>query len=209
MAKKRLLVRIKEQMQQQGLQARTTAARDWLRSTLKTNLLNFNARRTFVNAALTSSDRFDSNYFIGRLFFFFYDAKLKKKLPYWDKFPLVIPIEMYPDGFLGLNLHYIHPSYRIILLENLETILTNKNYNDTTKMRISYSYLKRAARILPPQAKPCIKRYLYSHVKTKFLPVSADDWEIVVFLPWEDFTSQTRTGVTKNQVWSDSHKDFN
>ena len=31
--------------------------------------------------------------FIGRLNMFFYDPKLKKKLPYYDTFPLVLPLE--------------------------------------------------------------------------------------------------------------------
>ena len=38
-----------------------------------------------------------------RLNMFFYDPKLKKKLPYYDTFPLVLPLENYSDGFLGLN----------------------------------------------------------------------------------------------------------
>ena len=44
----------------------------------------------------------------GKLNMFMYDPKLKKKLPYYDTFPLVLPIESYSDGFLGLNLHYLH-----------------------------------------------------------------------------------------------------
>ena len=33
--------------------------------------------------------------FYGRLNMFFYDPKLKKTLPYYDKFPLVLPLEKY------------------------------------------------------------------------------------------------------------------
>ena len=39
--------------------------------------------------------------FYGRLNMFFYDPKWKKKLPYYDTFPLVLPIEKYPDGCQG------------------------------------------------------------------------------------------------------------
>ena len=39
---------------------------------------------------------------------FFYDAKTQDKLPYWDYFPLCIPIKKYKNGFMGLNLHYLH-----------------------------------------------------------------------------------------------------
>ena len=208
MKKQRLLDRIKAQLAQQGYAARSNAARSWLRKELLNKTLNIGARMAFVNAANRANQYFDSTNFIGRMFFFFYDAKLKKVLPYWDKFPLVIPIEVYNDSFLGLNLHYLHPTYRTVLLDKLETILTNKKYDDTTKMRISYQYLKKAAKIMPKEAKPCIKKYLYTHIQSKFLPVSADEWEIVVFLPWEDFTSSTKTGITKQQVWQDSQASF-
>ena len=43
----------------------------------------------------------------GNMYMFFYDAKLKDKLPYWDAFPLVLPFRKVPGGFFGLNLHYI------------------------------------------------------------------------------------------------------
>ena len=45
--------------------------------------------------------------FYGRLNMFFYDPKFKKTLPYYDTFPLVLPLEPYSDGFLGINLHYL------------------------------------------------------------------------------------------------------
>ena len=57
--------------------------------------------------------------FYGKLNMFFYDPKWKKKLPYYDTFPLVLPIERYPDGFLGINLHYLPIPLRIRLLDRL------------------------------------------------------------------------------------------
>ena len=43
--------------------------------------------------------------YYGKMNMFFYDPKHKKKLPYYDTFPLVLPIERYNDGFLGINFH--------------------------------------------------------------------------------------------------------
>jgi len=42
----------------------------------------------------------------GLLNMFIYDPKLKDKLPYYDTFPLVLPVEEYGNGFLGINLHF-------------------------------------------------------------------------------------------------------
>ena len=41
----------------------------------------------------------------GLLNMFFYDPKGRNTLPYYDTFPLVLPLEEYPDGFLGINFH--------------------------------------------------------------------------------------------------------
>ena len=48
-----------------------------------------------------------NRYHIGRLNMFLYDPKYKDKLPYYDVFPLVLPIQRYSDGFLGINFHYL------------------------------------------------------------------------------------------------------
>ena len=42
----------------------------------------------------------------GRLNMFIYDPKTKNRLPYYDVFPLVLPLEPIKGGFLGLNFHY-------------------------------------------------------------------------------------------------------
>ena len=57
--------------------------------------------------------------FYGKLNMFMYDPKFKKTLPYYDTFPLVLPLEKYDDGFLGINLHYLPIPLRIRLLDRL------------------------------------------------------------------------------------------
>ena len=44
---------------------------------------------------------------IGKMYLFQYDAKHKKILPYWDRFPLIFPFDYAKDGFYGINLHYL------------------------------------------------------------------------------------------------------
>ena len=39
---------------------------------------------------------------IGKMYFYFYDPKTKDKMKYYDRFPLVIPIENYKDGFQNI-----------------------------------------------------------------------------------------------------------
>ena len=146
-------------------------------------------------------DRYVNRPLLGKMYFFYYDPKTKDRLPYYDTFPLVIPIERYPDGFLGLNLHYIHTKNRITLLDKLSETLTNDNYDEKTRLRISYPHLQASSRIF--EATPCIKRYLFSHIESRFLEISADEWDIAVMLPVEQFV-----GASTSKVFYDSRKKF-
>ena len=150
---------------------------------------------------MKDSERIRDKSMIGRMYFYFYDPKTKDSLPYYDRFPLTIPMEQYQNGFLGLNLHYIHPKQRIILLDKLSEVASNDEYNETTKLRISYKYLAAASKVF--EANPCIKRYLFGHVKSRFLEISADEWDIAVMLPAENFI-----GASTSKVFSDSRKKF-
>jgi hypothetical protein len=189
-----LIDRIKNSLDKEGLQIRSNAAREWLRSKVK----NLNPS---PSSMMDDRQRLKYNTIIGKMYFFFYDPKLKDSLPYYDRFPLVLPIEQYSDGFLGLNLHYIHPKQRIILLDKLSETLNNKKYDETTKLKINYAYLKSASKIY--EATPCLKKYIFRNVDSRFLEISANEWDIAALLPVEKFI-----GATKNKIFTESRKKF-
>lgn len=118
----------------------------------------------------------------GAMFMFYYDPKLKAKLPYYDRFPLVIPLERYGNGFLGINFHYLPPKLRILLLNRIRD------------KRMTYRGLKNHKYI-----RPTIKRYLNTHVRGRYLHVKEEDWDTAIFLPVERFVK-----ASKKTVWSDS-----
>jgi len=189
-----LLDRIQASLAKEGLAPRSNAAREWLKKKVKD-------LRPTPSSMMRDRERLREKSFIGRMYFYFYDPKHKDTLPYYDRFPLVIPIERYPDGFLGLNLHYIHPKQRIILLDKLSEVASNKRFDDKTKLRINYEYLAAASRIF--EATPCIKRYLFSHIDSRFLEITADEWDIAALLPVESFV-----GASTSKVYADSRKKF-
>ena len=190
----KLIDRIKQSLAREGYSTGTNNARNWLRAKVKE--LTPTSR-----ALMMDRDRLKTNSTIGKMYFYFYDPKTKDTLPYYDRFPLVIPIESYKDGFLGLNLHYIHPKQRLILLDKLSETATNDKFDSKTKLRVSYSYLAGASKAF--EATPCIKRYLYSHIQSRFLEISADEWDIAAMLPVETFV-----GATTSKVYADSRKKF-
>lgn len=133
---------------------------------------------------------------IGKMYFFSYDPKMKDILPYYDTYPLVFPIEHYGDSFLGINLHYLPPKLRMMLMNALLKTLNNKNYDKTSKLVISYQILNGASRYR--YFKPCIKKYLFSHVKSPFLYIAPNEWDIVAMLPTDRFVGANRTTVHKD-----------
>ena len=189
-----LLDRIRESLAKEGIEPRTASARDWLKAKIQDLTVSANTLMQDKNSLKDST-------IIGKMYFYYYDPKTKEKLKYYDRFPLVIPIEEYKDGFLGLNLHYIHPKNRVILLDKLSETLSNNKYDEKTKFRVSYNFLKSASKAF--EATPCIKRYLFNHVKSRFLQINADEWDIAALLPVEDFK-----GASMSQVYNDSRNKF-
>ena len=122
----------------------------------------------------------------GILNMFVYSPKLKDKLPYYDTFPLVLPIERYKDGFLGINLHYLSIPMRIRLLDRLTDYANNDRFDKSTELLVDYSRLKNIDLI-----KPCLKRYLAGYVKSKFRKVEADEFMVATLLPVQRFKKQS------------------
>jgi hypothetical protein len=178
--------------------ARTNAARDWYRSAAGKLMSNITPG---VFEKRTDEARKVSSMEFGYMYAFKYDPKTKNDLPYYDTFPLVFPVRMDSDGFLGINFHYLPPVLRAKLMNALYSTLTNKKYDDTTKVKISYSILQSASKYR--YFKPMLKKYLRSHVRSQFLEVQVNEWDIAIFLPTESFR-KADTG----RVWEESRKQI-
>jgi hypothetical protein len=126
----------------------------------------------------------------GLLNMFVYDPKGKKELPYYDTFPLVLPIEEYSNGFLGINLHYLSMPIRIRLLDRLVDYSNNDKFDKSTNLNVDYSRLKKIDLI-----KPCLKRYLASNVRTNFRKVEADEFMVATLLPVQRFKKQSDSHI--------------
>ena len=131
--------------------------------------------------------------FFGRLNMFFYDPKLKAKLPYYDTFPLVLPLEPYSDGFLGINFHYLPMALRLQLLDRVVDYSNNTNFDESTRLAVDYSKLKKLSII-----KPTLKRYLAGRVKTQFRRIDADEFTVAALLPVARFKKASAAEVYKD-----------
>ena len=135
----------------------------------------------------------------GHLYMFVYDPKTKAELPYYDRFPLVFPFRKTPDGFIGLNMHYLPYQLRINLLDNLLTYASNQRFDETTRLKYSWALIDGMSKYAA--AKPCVKQYLVGHVRTQFRQVESSNWATAMLLPVERFV-----GASKQEIWADSRK---
>ena len=128
--------------------------------------------------------------FYGRLNMFVYGPKHARTLPYYDTFPLVLPLEKYPDGFLGINMHYLPISLRMRLLDRLVDFSNNTKFDESTMLKVSYDAVK-----MIKEVKPTLHRYLAGHVKSQFRRIDADEFSIATLLPVQNFKKSTDSAV--------------
>jgi hypothetical protein len=135
----------------------------------------------------------------GGLYMFFYDPKHKKTLPYYDKFPMVFPFRKLPDGFIGLNMHYLPYRQRFDLLAALQKNFMNKFITERTRMKISWELIQGMSR--HKLAEPCVKRYLSNHVRSEFGRVPATQWVSALMMPVARFQKQSESVVWRDSIY--------
>jgi len=132
----------------------------------------------------------------GRMSMFIYDPKTKQKLPFYDTFPLVLPIDLIKGGFIGLNFHYLPYGLRYKLLEELQRFATNPKFDQSTRLQVTYDAVKNIGLI-----KPAIKKYLFRYVRSNFLRVDVDEMAIAIYLPVARFRK-----ASIQKVFADSRR---
>jgi hypothetical protein len=84
-------------------------------------------------------------------------------------------------------------------MDSLYEYANNEKYDESTKLRVTYALMKKASKI--PLFKPCVKRYLSNHVRSKFMYIAPNEWDIALFLPTERFKKES-----KQVIWANSKR---
>lgn len=145
---------------------------------------------------------------IGKLMLFFYDPKHKETLPYFDRAPLIMPVSITTDGFIGINFHYLHPLLRAQLLDMIMQdsdyqFLKNPEkakYDAFAKRQLNMTYQKLQGLVQSDLFKPCVKKYLWSHVMSRFYLVDPEDWVTLLPLPLERFEKKSASAVWRESL---------
>lgn len=125
---------------------------------------------------------------IGKMYFFEYVAKysgignddipVSQQLPVFDRYPLVLPFSTAPNGFIGINLHYLPIKIRAWLLDQL---MRTANV-PANKLRINWQLLSNLSRA--NVGKYATHRYLLNHITSPFRMVKIDDYPNAIMLPF-------------------------
>jgi hypothetical protein len=133
---------------------------------------------------------------LGHLYLYRYNPKLKKELPYYDKYPIVFPIDRVKNGFLGLNMHYLPIPLRAELMDGLYDYVVGSK--DTTRINANYDTVSNIPSL--EYYKPCVKHYLFNHIETRFLHIDVSEWDIALFLPLQRFLKASEQTIYRDSI---------
>ena len=134
---------------------------------------------------------------IGKMILFNYDPKWKQQLPYYDRFPLVFFWRVSNSWALGMNMHYLPPYERARLMTSLYSLANSREPSVNTKLLLQYKVLKESSKYI--YFKPCIKKYLYGHMRSRLMVIDPLKWNRTLFLPLAQFQK-----APELRVWQDS-----
>ena len=203
MAEESYLQSLKTAIATGDIAAKARMAATWFRSIVERAKIAL-SRETVFQTVITEAAQaggLTSKMWLGKMYFFVYNPKHKMTLPYYDMFPLVLPVERYSDGFLGINFHYLAPKERAHLLDEIKVFVNDKTLSEKTRIMLTYDMLRGFTKF--KRAKPCLKRYITMYMKTQFIPVLPDEWGPAIFLPVENFKK-----MSKKAVWMESKKIY-
>lgn len=135
---------------------------------------------------------------VGRMYMYGYDAKYKHKLPYWDRFPLILCLAVNNTHMLGLNLHYIRPNERAKFMHDVLKFASTHTITNKTVLNINWKTVKNRA-----VAKQMIKLYIAANVKGGITEIRPADWHKAIFLPTQNFVNTKGGNISATRAYDD------
>ena len=154
-----------------------------------------------TGSQLLKNEKLSNRVVPGEMYLFLYDPKHKDTLPYYDMAPLVFPFKRMPDGFLGINLHYLPYLARFNLLKALSKLSNDKRLTIEGRLQLSWSLLNSSSQLYAGTA--CVKHYLNGQLRSRFLKINSNDWITAAMLPVENFKN-----AKKEVVWQDTKRRY-
>ena len=170
---------------------------DWFRKRIARNFSNVQTSRMFRDQSL-----FTDRLTLGKMHFFEYSALNKDTLPVWDRYPLIIPFRAYKtkggsENFVGINFHYLPPVLRMAAFRALLRFKSRDRFVKSTKLDISWKVISTLAQ--SKYFEHAVKEYRMDQVRSKFVEIPAQSFEIVLFLPLARWQKGSKSEAWKMQ----------
>jgi hypothetical protein len=142
----------------------------------------------------------------GRMYMMHYKPKDINKLPYYDRFPVFLCMNVHKEWFTGLNFHYLPPENRVELMDQLYPFVMApevkaddmaRSLRVKLSPRVDYEFLKKRRSMM--SFKPMWKRYRRDSVLGQFAYMPPIAWDIITMLPVQQFRKSSI-----NRVWRES-----
>lgn len=140
----------------------------------------------------------ERNQIIGKMYFFQYEAEQAgdAELGIYDEFPLVFIFNTSRSKqgkqlIHAINLHYIIPAERQVLLHELLKIRSSKRMRRNTRIKLTWDVIKAVS--TAPIYERMVHTYRVDRMKSRLIEIPAQDWGIVVFLQLQRWVSLSST----------------
>jgi len=170
---------------------------DWFRKRVTKNFSSVRTARMFRDQEL-----FSDGLTLGKMAFFEYSALNKDTLPVWDRYPLIIPFRAYrtksgSENFVGINFHYLSPVLRMAAFRALLRFKSRDRFVKSTKLDISWKVISTLAQ--SKYFEHAVKEYRMDQVRSKFVEIPSQSWELCLFLPLARFQKGSKSEAWKMQ----------
>ena len=132
-----------------------------------------------------------------------YSAKHADTLPYWDRFPLGVVLEVYDDGWLCFNLHYLPIRMRWKAFSIIRGMVATKNPRKNTRAKITYAVFKSISKLSIYKAG--LKKHLFSHMVRKPVRIPWNEAaEYAIYLDIEQWMVGHSPSNVRRMVYRDT-----
>lgn len=165
----------------------TNQSMTWFRNYITKNVKNVRLPRMVEDRSLISPTIKP-----GQMLLFQYDPLWKEELPFYDAQPLIFPISKWnsSEGKLlmtGINLHLLPPVLRQKALLAILNLQRGKYLDWSVLKKLSEHKLFQHS----------VRAYRLDHLRSQFIVIPEESWEIVLFLPLQRFKKSDKGTIWK------------
>jgi hypothetical protein len=169
----------------------------WFRKSLADIRKKKNGKPTDYEPLLKDNGRTVLRRLRGQVLLFRYRPDSKTK--FYDRFPIIIVLEVTGSQIIGLNLHYVPPVDRIKLIMLMNSLLYNQKETNLQKTRLKiFSLLSK--KIFAKYIGAAVNRYTIKNIAGKPKLTTPEEWSYLAFLP-------VFKGISPSKLYSEVSKE--